>query len=341
MPTVPVSASTSSSSKPSLLHGANATVAPLSEVAQAPEVGKSDAASSPGEIFKKLAPVTAYAAKSTLVPALMNTPITTSLARPLVQSQYDGQKPELRRIFSTRGWLPALGRTGIRYAIADSARAVSGQAVSAMMSLQKSDGEPLSEKDSVKTHFVVDAGASALMTGASQPLTALQVYRQVQQGASGAGHSQFVQGLLSHPFRGSGGNFLSTFIMFNLDRNDRALIAKRQAGEISPAQVSLIQLGLGGAAGVTSNFLKTHANARALGLTHREIAQKVVKTAQRQPAVFVAQVLYAWALGGIANKLWASSIAALQATDAAVQAHDVADIGFTEAAGADNQERKF
>lgn len=273
----------------------------------------------PSELLEKMSPVTGYAAKSTLVPALMNTPITTSLARPLVQSQYSGLHPDVRQIMSARGWVPALGRTGIRYAIADTAREVSGKAVRALVDLHKKDEAPLTDADRVKMNFVVDAGASALMTGASQPLTALQVYRQVQQGKTQADTSRFVQGLMSHPFRGSAGNFLSTFIMFNLDRNDRSLIARRDAGEISGTQVALRQIGLGGLAGVTSNFLKTHANARALGLSHQDILKKVAKTAQKQPAVFAAQVAYAWILGGVSNKLWASSISVLKDLDVSVQ----------------------
>lgn len=289
------------------------------------------------ESLEKILPVTGYAAKSTLVPALMNTPITTSLARPLVQSQYSGLHPDVRQIMSARGWVPALGRTGIRYAIADSAREVSGKAVKALVDLHKKDETPLTDADRVKMNVVVDAGAAALMTGASQPLTAMQVYRQVQQGKTQIEKNRFLQGLMSHPFRGSTGNFLSTFIMFNLDRNDRSLIARRDAGEINGTQMALRQIGFGGLAGVSSNFLKTHANARALGLSHQDILKKLAKTTQKQPSVFAAQVAYAWILGAISNKLWASSISVLKDLDANMQGAVLASATTDDSSGDKNQ----
>lgn len=265
----------------------------------------------------RLTAATAYAANSMLLPALMNTPITTSLARPLMQSQYDGKLPELRLMFSSRGWLPALSRTGIRYVIADNARMTSVQAINWLTNVNETD-TPKTKQPQEKLNLLVDAASSAMMTCASQPMTSLQVYRQVQQNKSAVGSQHFLQRLLAHPVRGSASNFFSTFLMFTLDRNDRNLIARHQAGEISMTQMTVIQTSLGGLVGVLNNFLKTHANARALGLSHQDIFKKII--IKQTPSVLAAQVLYAWVLGGVANKLWASSISALQSLDKS--AHD-------------------
>ncbi|WP_257263457.1 hypothetical protein [Endozoicomonas sp. ONNA2] len=265
----------------------------------------------------RLTTATTYAANSMLLPALMNTPITTSLARPLMQSQYDSKLPELRLMFSSRGWLPALGRTGIRYIIADTARMASERTINRLANIHETD-TPKTNPPKEKINLLVDAASSAMMTCVSQPMTSLQVYRQVQQNKSALGPRHFLQGLLAHPVRGSASNFLSTFLMFNLDRNDRHLIARHQAGEISGTQMTVIQASLGGLVGVLNNFLKTHANARALGLSHQEIFQKIM--IKQTPLVLAAQVLYAWVLGSVANKLWASSISALQCLDKS--AHD-------------------
>lgn len=264
----------------------------------------------------RLTTLTAWAGNSMLLPALMNTPITTSLARPLMQSQYDGKQPELHLMFSSRGWLPALGRTGIRYLIADTARLASGQAISRLANINETD-TPSTKQPQEKLNLPVDAASSAMMTCASQPMTSMQVYRQVRQNTSAVGPQHFLQGLLAHPVRGSASNFLSTFLMFSLDRNDRHLIARHQAGEISLAQMTVIQTSLGGVVGMLNNFLKTHANARALGLSHKDIFQKIM--VKQTPSVLAAQVLYAWVLGGVANKLWASSISALQGLDKSVR----------------------
>lgn len=76
-----------------------------------------------------IAPFCQYSANSTLVPALMNTPITTSLYRPLVVSQHTGRQPHPALIFSTTGWTESIGRTGIRYIIADTSRVTLARAL--------------------------------------------------------------------------------------------------------------------------------------------------------------------------------------------------------------------
>lgn len=266
-----------------------------------------------------IAPFSRYSANSTLVPALMNTPITTSLYRPLVVSQHTGRQPHPALIFSTTGWTESIGRTGIRYIIADTSRVTSARALYGV----NYTGQ-LPEQERFKADLAVNTSASFLMTLASQPLTALQIGKQLQSvgsqnSADTKNSADMLKRIAQNPFRGSAGNYLATNLMFALDSNDRDLIKRNKEGKLSNIELAGVQMGLGSFAGVANNFLKIHANGRAVGRSHTEIFDHIRTTAKRNPTVFLAQIGYATVKGGVANKLWGSSIWATKELDHWVQ----------------------
>lgn len=162
------------------------------------------------------------------------------------------------------------------------------------------------------------------MTLASQPLTALQIGKQLQSVGSNNGvdaknSAEMLKRIAQNPFRGSAGNYLATNLMFALDSNDRDLIKRNKEGKLSNIELAGVQMGLGSFAGVANNFLKIHANGRAVGRSHTEIFDNIRNTAKRNPTVFLAQIGYATVMGGVANKLWGSSIWATKELDHWVQ----------------------
>lgn len=118
--------------------------------------------------------VSKFAKDNMLLPAVLNTPATSSLLRPLVLSQQTGQLPKLTAALSMAGWTPAIARTVTRYAIADTVRTASAQLLYGVPSTME-----LPEDTQGKANFAVNSTTATLMTVASQPFTAMQIKQQM------------------------------------------------------------------------------------------------------------------------------------------------------------------
>jgi len=264
--------------------------------------------------LRQLVPVTDYASNHLLVPALLNTPLTTSLYRPLVISQCDGQNPNLQNIRSTSGWGTGLVKSGVRYAIADTSKLAACQI---LFGVDNTNKLPIEEK--AKADWQVNAFSSLMMTVASQPLTVIQINREVPDAMARQSYEQqFKQSLdvvFKRPFNGSVGNFTTTLLNFALDTNDRNLIKEREQGKKTYLQTTLIQITLGAGVGFLNNFLKTHAHRRARGKSNREIFDFIKSTAKENPRLFAYQLLYSTAAGCISNLLWANTLLGIKTLD--------------------------
>lgn len=278
------------------------------------------------ESLLKGAPLPLYVSKfakdNMLLPAVLNTPATSSLLRPLVQSQQTGQLPKLTAALSTAGWAPAIARTVTRYAIADTVRTVSAQLLYGVSSTME-----LPEDTQGKANFAVNGTTATLMTVASQPFAAMQIKQQMRdRNVKKAQESKtilqrgFKRTLTSH-FRGVTSNCLSALLMFSMDSMDRQQVKRRDEGKLGDFEMRATQFGVGATVGFINNILKTHANGRILGKTHQEIFRQLAATAAKNPKVFVAQLAYATAMGGVSNLMWSGTLQALTAAHEKVAGH--------------------
>lgn len=266
--------------------------------------------------------VSKFAKDNMLLPAVLNTPATSSLLRPLVQSQQTGQLPKLSAALSTAGWTPAIARTVTRYAMADTVRTVSAQLFYGVSSTME-----LPEDAQGKANFAVNGTTATLITVASQPFAAMQIKQQMRdrsvkkaQGSKTILQQGFKRTLTS-PFRGVTSNCLSALLMFSMDSMDRQQVKRRDEGKLSDFEMKATQFGVGATVGFINNILKTHANGRILGKTHQEIFRQLSATAAKNPKVFAAQLAYATAMGGVFNLMWSGTLQALATTHEKVAEH--------------------
>ena len=277
-------------------------------------------------VFTKLKDFTKIAAETTTVAAVLNTPISSSLAAPLVKSQNYGTMIAPSGIFTTKGWSAGMSRTGVKYGFGDLSRAYADQLI--RKAIADGDIPELSENEIGQMARTASAVSMVFVT---QPLMTLQMARQ-----TGQTHLQAFNHLLPdlvaakkaiekkeglrkvldlaspHPFRGALPNLMSARVILELDQFNKHTNQMVEQGKLDPDVGSARKVMLGGAVGLSNNVLKTYAVQRSQGILAENILHSLQETLRKNPRVFIAQMAYSSVLGAISNSIWDGSIQGLK-----------------------------